>query len=152
MPLTLLSAAICSPTVEHMLSLTQGGGDGLIRNDGDTGAVTAQGTPSLYVDVGALSGYVSHRIARLASSTTLGPITVPTGGSQGDLRRIDLVQWTLGVGPNVKEGTESATPSAPSLDADSFSLAHIYCRNGMTVIKDTDDGDNGYIVDARDYI
>jgi hypothetical protein len=136
------------PDVEYRLSLAWGGGDGIIRYDGDEGDVTAQDPPSMQVDVGTFRGYVSHRFSRQAASQETAEIDAPTGGAPGDLRRIDLVQWTLAAGVNVKTGVDSATPTAPDADADSHVLAHVYCRNAMTCIKDTDDGTNGYIVQA----
>lgn len=136
-----------SAEVEYRLSLMAGGGDRVLRGDGDEGAVTAQSPLSLRVDAGTFRGYIADRMVRLAVSTQTDAIAVPnTVGSPGDETRIDLVQYSLAGGLNIKAGTEDASPAAPSADADSLVLAEIHCRNGMASVKDTDDASNGYIV------
>ena len=145
-------ALILDPNVEYFLSLTTGGGDGIYREVGSEGEVVAQDPVALKVDVGTMCGWVSNRMARIFSTTESDSVAAPTGGGAGDLRRIDRVQFTVGEGVNIVTGSESATPSAPALESDSMSLALIYCRNGMTSIKDADDSSNGYIVDDRSYL
>lgn len=135
--------------IEAFLSYAWGGGDGIIRGPG-TEAATVQTTPaSLSVQVGAFKAFVSKRTIEQPLAANAAAIVAPTGGSAGDLRRIDLVQWTYGVGLNVKAGTESGSPTAPDLDADSIPIAHLYLRKGMSSIKTADDSTNGYIVDQR---
>jgi hypothetical protein len=67
--------------------------------------------------------------------------------------RIDLVQARLNTwGISVKTGTEAASPTPPSADADCIALGRLYLRPGMTSIKDTDDSVNGYIIDVRAFL
>jgi hypothetical protein len=132
---------------EARCALAHGGGDGIIRNDGDEGLVTEKSPVSMSVFVGPFRGYIGQHFARVASTATKGPVTAPTGGSAGNLRRIDLVQFTLGtIGVNIVTGVESSTPSAPALSANSLHLALLHLRKGMASIKDADDATNGYIV------
>lgn len=147
----ILQAVPRTQLYEYMHSMSWGGGDGIIRdaNDGD---VTAQAPLAMKVNVAAFRGFINNRIVWHQSTTETATVTGPTGGSAGDLRRIDKVQYTLGTGVNIKTGTESATPSAPSTDADSLFIATISCRKGMTSIKDADDAANGFITDARTFV
>lgn len=130
--------------------LRVGDGEGIGRFLGK-GAVTAQATPSLQVDVDTFVAVVAQTLHRGATKVALPAITPPTGGTAPALRRIDLVQFTKDVGLNIKTGVEGAGPSAPVKDADSLKFAELHLRKGMTVIKDADDGTNGFIVDAREF-
>jgi len=150
MPLTLQAVPVAD--YEYVLSFAFGGGDGIIRGDGDAGEVVATDPVSMFVTVGTFRGIISHRIARRAASGNTAEFEAPTGGDPGDLRRIDLVQYTLTTGMNVVAGDESGSPEAPSVSDDSIPLAYIHHRNGEVSIKDTDDGSNGYIEDARQYV
>ena len=71
-------------------------------------------------------------------------ISAPTGDP-----RIDIVQISRYDVVSIKTGSESGSPSAPAVDANCMKLAEIYCRVGMTSVKDTDDSTNGYITDSR---
>lgn len=135
--------------LEAFIAFAWGGGDGVIRGPGTEAATVETAPASLSVRVGAFKGFVSKRGIGLDAPQNTAAIVAPVGGSAGDLRRIDLVQWTLGVGLNVKAGAESGSPSAPALDTDSIPIAHLYCRKGMVSVKTADDSSNGYIVDAR---
>lgn len=139
--------------LEHFISWAWGGGDGILRGVSDEAEAAEEGTPSLSVDIGAFSAIVSEHPVRVAAAT-VGPILPPTGGSNYDLRRKDLIQYTYGVGVNIVTGTEDASPSVPATSADSIPIAHIYCRKGMTVINTVDTGLNhdGYLVDARGFL
>lgn len=138
--------------LERRLAMAHGGGNGIMRNEGDQGAVTAQSPLSMRVDVGTFRGYINKRMARLAAVTQTQVFVAPTGGAAGEHRRTDLVQYKYGVGVHVKTGVESGAPVAPSVDADAIRLAEVRLRKGMAVIKDTDDSVNGWIVDARMFI
>jgi len=59
-----------------------------------------------------------------------------------------LENWDI----SIKPGTEASSPTAPNPDSDCIALAQLFLRPGMTVIKNTDDSTNGYIIDARNYI
>ncbi len=142
--------------LEHLIALGQGGGiSGVIRTLNE-GAVTARAPAVLRVDVDTLRGFILIdlycRDIYLATQTETTLITVPTGGSGSELRRIDLVQFTYGSGINIKEGTESGSPSAPSADPNSLVLAEIHCRNNMASVKQADDAANGWIVDRRRFL
>ena len=147
MPLTITTgpspAAVAE--IEYRLSMMNGGGDGISRGDGDEGLVEMQRPVSMKVDVGTFRGYITKSMVRHVAVTASSTITAPTGGSVGDIRRIDIVQYTLGTGVNVVAGTESASPAAPSKSANSILLANISLRKGMVSIKDTSDGTNGFI-------
>lgn len=132
--------------VQHRLSLMAGGGDGVSRGDGNDMAVAEQGTPNMTVTVDTGRGFIGNLFVRQKAIETSSTVTAPTGGSPTDLRRIDLVQFTLASGINIKAGADDPSPSAPSKDANSIVLAHLYLTNGMTSIKDADDASNGYIV------
>jgi hypothetical protein len=132
--------------VEYRLSLMTGGGDGVSRGDGNDMDVAEQGTPDMTVTVNTGRGFINNAFIRQIAIETSSTVTAPTGGAPGDLRRKDLVQFTFGSGINIKAGSESATPSPPSTDADSIVLAHLYMRSGAVSIKDSDDASNGYIV------
>jgi len=144
MPLVLCE--ISNPEFEYILSLAWGGGDGVIRNDGDEGQVVAEDPPSMKVEVGTFRGFISKRIARLAATET-PTLTKPTNND-----RIDLVQFTLGAGVNIKQGAENVSPSPPGLDSNSISFAQVYLRPGMSDIENSDNGTDGYITDIRVFI
>jgi len=146
--------------MERRLAYTQGGGDGVMRylNNGN---VVAQSPVTMRVEVQTFVGYCSMRLAQLDTQTETGLITAPTGGSEDDLRRVDIVQWTVGTGVNIKTGDETdqltgtiATDIAggyvPTVDSDSFIFAYIYCRNGMTGIENSEDASDGWIVKKED--
>ncbi len=137
--------------LERFITAHAGGGDGIVQTGAKattSGVVTAQSPLSLKVDVAAFKGQVSDALAEETAVVATAAFSVPSANP-----RIDLVQWTLGVGINIKEGTEAGAPSAPSADADSIVLANVYCRTTMTTVKDTDDSTNGYIsVDTRVFV
>lgn len=152
MPLTLHSLIPSNSDWEFWSVQLKGGGDGIWRDVLDSGLVAEQDTPAASVDVGAGAAQISGHLVRWVA-TTAGPVTFPTGGSVGDLRRIDLIEYTYGLGVQLVEGTEDAAPVAPSLDADSLALAHVYCRKGMSTVLDADDASNGYLdVTIREYV
>ena len=132
----------------YLLSLMQGGGDGVMRNDALSFLkVVAQSTPDMTVQVSVGAGFVSNRHVVQLTAEDTAAISAPTTNP-----RIDLVQIDQYDTVSIKTGSESATPSAPSADSGAMGLATIYCRVGMTVIKDTDDTSNGYLTDVRAYV
>jgi hypothetical protein len=74
-------------------------------------------------------------------------MTAPVTNPRWDLVQAEIDNRQL----SIKTGTESATPSKPPADANAVALASIYHRVGETVIKNTDDGTNGYI-DVNDRV
>jgi len=130
----------------RFVSAQQGGGDGVIRNQGSEMEVVAQATPDMTVQVGTGMGFVSDRPVELTAAEDTAAITAPTGNP-----RIDLVQIDQYDTVSIKTGSEAASPSAPSPDSGAMGLAEIYCPVGMTHIDDADGGD-GYITDARTFV
>lgn len=112
-------------------------GNGVDQNGGAL-AVTAEGTPSMAVNIGVGWAVVSGQVVALRAATTLtfvAPVTDP---------RIDLIVINqLGVVSAVA-GTENASPSAPSVPSDSLEIAKIHHVTTETHIDNTDGGD-GYI-------
>ncbi len=135
--------------LHNILALAWGGGDGVIRaaTEGDL-EVVANSPPDLSVTVRAGRAFISKFIYKLAQDTTAGPVTPPTSNPRIDLVQADLANWTV----SMLTGAESTEPSPPSPSADCIALAQIYLRVGMTCIKDTDDSENGYIIDARTFV
>lgn len=131
---------------QYRLSLMAGGGDGVLRGDGNDMDVVEQGTPNMTVQVDTGRGNINNLFIRQKVIETSSTVTAPTGGSPTDLRRKDLVQFTIGSGINIKAGVDDASPTPPAKDSNSIVLAHLYLRNGMASIKDADDSSNGYIV------
>lgn len=135
--------------VFFFLNQVWGGGEGVIRGATIKDLkVEAKLLPGMLVE--AESGYamISRMPFKLAvrTETTViaAPITHP---------RIDLVVADLESGaPVVITGTEAASPTAPSAPADTLPLAQIHIRTASTVIKNTDDGTNGYITDRRVFL
>ena len=85
---------------------------------------------------------------RLSAATQSATIAAPAANPRRDLVQARLATWDV----SVKTGTEAASPSLPSVDTDCIALAELYCKPGMTSIKDTSDGTNGYIIDARQFL
>lgn len=132
-----------------LLNEQWGGRDGVVRGAmTDDLKILASSPVSMAVNVGAgyalISGMPYKQAVQAALPSIATPITNP---------RIDLVQAKLdGWGVEVKTGVESATPVVPTLDTDAIALAEIYLLPGMSSIKDTQDGVNGYIVDTRPFL
>lgn len=136
---------------ETFISLLKGGGDGVYR-DGttDNGAVIADTPPDMTVVCGTFRGSVGRRLIHSPVAVEAA-IAAPIGGSSGDLRRVDIVQFTHGIGFNVKQGVEDAAPVAPAVDANSLLFAEVRCRRGMVAVQNADNGTDGWIVDKRVY-
>jgi hypothetical protein len=132
-----------------LLSHAWGGGSGVIRGaTTDDLQVTAQSPASLIVEVNPGYAFIENLPYRLEATTTSLAFTAPTTNPRIDLIQARLSTWDT----SVIAGTESATPVAPSPDADAIALAQIYLRPGMTSIKDSDDSTSGYIIDARTFL
>ena len=123
---------------------TNGGMTGVLRSAVFTNVynqLLVQATNSMHVLVlpGVAIGHTN--LWWLRSITHLDPMTAPVTNPRWDLVQAEIDNRQL----SIKTGTESATPSKPSADANAVALASIYHRVGETVIKDTDDGTNGFI-------
>lgn len=95
-------------------------------------------------------------VASCVNFSTEATISIPAPSANPRIDRIDFVRG-LGVnsvpgGPTRTAGTEAASPVAPAAPDNSIPLATVYCRVGMTSVKDADDSTNGYITDARVFL
>ena len=133
----------------RMLSFAWGGGNGVLRGAAEHDlAVKATMPPGMSVLVhpgyGFIAGAPYWLDGALETAEVLAPVSQP---------RIDLVQARLDTWDvSVVAGTESATPDAPDADDDCIALARLYLRPGMTVIQDTEDPVDGYIIDERTFL
>lgn len=132
-----------------LLNEAWGGGNGVVRgataNDLKTEALA---TPGLSVHVHPGYAFVNTYPFKLAQGTDTVDVAVPAAQNRIDLVQARLETWSVGI----KTGTEAGTPAAPNLDSNCLALAHLYLRPGMTCIKNSDDGTNGYIIDARVFV
>ncbi|HOB90345.1 MAG TPA: hypothetical protein PKG74_03395 [Candidatus Colwellbacteria bacterium] len=80
-----------------------------------------------------------------------GTIVKYAGGNSGSFSapssnpRIDLLCIDSAGALSIVQGTEAASPSAPTYPAGKYVIAEVYLRVGATSIKNTDDSTNGYI-------
>jgi hypothetical protein len=132
------------------LMLQQWGGQSgvLRRSPADDLAVKATSPVSLIVEIRAGYAFINSYAYRLSATTQSVSIAVPTTNPRRDLVQARLATWDV----SVKTGTEAASPALPGADTDCIALAELYCKPGMTSIKDTNDGTNGYIIDARKFL
>jgi len=136
-------------TVCYLLCLAWGGGNGVVRGAStDDLAVVAKSPPSLTVQVKPGYAFIRRLPYKLAVITDAPDPAVPTTHPRIDLVQASLETW----GVSIKQGTEAASPVAPTPDTDCIALAQIYARPGMTSIKNTDDATNGYLIDARTFL
>jgi hypothetical protein len=132
-----------------LLSHICGSAAGVIRDSAGTGLKTsAQATPGLSVQVAPGYALISRAPYKLAQTTDTTEVAPPTTNPRIDLVQAQLDTW----GISVKAGTEAATPTAPNPDVNCLALAELHLRPGMTSIKNTDDGSNGYVVDVRGFL
>jgi len=138
--------------IEMLLFLTaqQWGGQGgvLRRVPADDLAVKATSPVSLIVQVLPGYAFIGNHVYRLNGAIQSPTIAAPVGNPRRDLVQARLATWDV----SIKTGTPAASPALPSADTDCLALAELYCRPGMTSIKDTNDGTNGYIVDLRSFL
>jgi hypothetical protein len=135
--------------LQNILALAWGGGDGVIRAATENDLKVVANSPlDLTVKVSAGRAFISKFIYKLAEDATVGPVTPPVNNPRIDLVQAELANWSV----SVKPGEESANPSPPSASADCIALGQLYMRVGMTSIKDSDDGQNGYITDVRTFL
>lgn len=135
--------------VHEMIALAWGGGDGVVRGAAANDLAVVETAPaSLAVTVKSGRALISKFVYKLATDTVTSSVTVPSTDPRIDIVVARLADWSA----SVVEGTESATPTAPSPGTDEIVLAELYLRPGMTSVKDTDDGTNGYITDTRTFV
>jgi len=153
MPASISTSPVNSETTRlaRLIAYLRGAGSGLLRTPVTAGKVTAS-TPATASVIVAAGDWVNGSSIYSWAAAAAGPFAAPTGGSAGDLRRKDTVQFTIGSGVNVLTGTDDPAPSAPAVSANSIKLAEIHCRTGMTTVKDADDAANGFVVDSRVFV
>jgi len=135
--------------LEFFIAQAWGGGSGVLRNaTTDNLAVKATSPVGLSVEVRSGYAIVSNFPYKLAATTQTVPITAPTTNPRRDLVQARLGTWDI----SVKQGTEAASPTVPTPDTDAIALAQLHLTTAMTSIKDTNDGTNGYIIDARTFL
>lgn len=132
-----------------LLAEAWGGREGVLRGaDGAGLKVSATAAPGLSVSVAAGYAFIGGCPFKLAADTETVDVAAPSAENRVDLVQANLSDWSV----VVKTGTEAASPVAPGADADCIALAALYLRPGMTVVKNADDGTEGYIVDVREFV
>ena len=132
-----------------LASQAWGGGNGVVRKASDDDlSVVAKNPPALTVEVKPGYAFIGKYPYKLATATTTTAVTPPTTHPRIDLVQARLATWDI----SIKTGTEAASPLPPNPDSDCIALAQLYLRVSMTCIKNTDDGTNGYITDARTFL
>jgi hypothetical protein len=137
-------------TCERLLSYLLGGGDGVLVTSEDRTClqVIAQSSPDMSVRVNAGACIAGGQPASLSAYYDTDNIVAPTANPRIDVVEIGATAYGE-TEINIVTGVEGAVPAAPSVTSGYYKLAEIYCRVGMTSIKDTDDSTNGYITDSR---
>jgi len=109
--------------------------------------VEEQTTPDLTVQVRTGFALGPTYLLGASDAETLpesGTFTAPTSDPRIDSIGIrESGEWVI------ETGTESATPTPPTLDADVIHLADVYLRVGAVSIKNSDDSSNAYLIDKR---
>lgn len=137
---------VISVDVWAILRQTLGGADGVLRNAQVVTFlnVQANGVPDMEFDMLAGMAFVNARGVNLTAVTESTTLVAPSANPRIDVVEID----EFGV-MYVLTGTESGSPSAPSVTANRLGLAEIYHRVGSVHIDDVDDSSNSYITDKR---
>jgi len=132
-----------------LLNQAWGGGSGVLRGvTAEDLRVAARAAPGLSVEVRPGYAFINHHVYRLSQTTETVDVLPPAAHP-----RIDLVQAALSTGAvTIKQGAESATPAVPGVDSDHLALAELHLRPGMSAIKNSDDGVDGFIVDRRNFL
>jgi hypothetical protein len=112
--------------------------------------VRARSTPDMTVDVDSdySVAYVQHRTPMNYAGGTSPTLSAPGGNNRLSLLTIDrdgTLAWT--------SGSEALSPAEPTFPAGKIPLAVVWCRPGMTSIKNTDDSVNGFVyLDRRPFL
>lgn len=132
-----------------LLNSACGGTDGVIRGaTTDDLKTVALATPGMSVKVKPGYAFVGKFPYKLAATTQSADVSAPLSHPRIDLVQARLASWDIGI----KAGEEATVPVAPTADLDCIPLGRLHLRVGMTCIKDVDDGTNGYIEDAREFL
>lgn len=115
-----------------------------LNNTGTGLAPQAQSTPNMTVLVGSGVLFLEHVFVKYAGGNS-PTFTAPTTNPRIDLLTIDKSGVLA-----VTQGTEAASPAAPTYPADKYVICEIYLRTTSTSIKNADDSTHAYIYkDAR---
>lgn len=135
--------------LSFLMAQQWGGQSGVLRRSpADDLAVKATSPVSLIVQVLPGYAFINNYPYKLASTVFSATIAAPVGNPRRDLVQARLATWDV----SIKTGTPAASPALPTADTDCLALAELYCKPGMTSIKDTNDGTNGYIIDLRRFL
>jgi len=126
-------------TCLYLLNSMFGGATGISRPPLDALHATAEGTPSMTVDIAPGGGVILGQpfATRVAAALTF---TAP-----GSNPRIDIIEVNQEGVVSAVTGTEAGSPSAPTATAGAVEIAKIHHTTAETSIKDADDATNGYI-------
>jgi hypothetical protein len=109
----------------------------IIANEQSTPDMTIQVAPFSLAEIDKHVNYAGGN-----SPTFVAPVTNP---------RIDILVYDIAaVALEVRAGSENASPVAPALESGDIAIAKIYHKVGETLIKNTSDGTNGYIMALYD--
>jgi hypothetical protein len=124
--------------------------DALFTMDLGSLRARAESTPSMTVAVGSdlsvayVNGLKPMNYAGASSPT----LSAPSGNNRLSVLTIDrsnTLAWT--------DGTEATSPSEPVFPYGKLPICTVFCRPGMSSIKNTDDSVNGYIyLDRRPFL
>ena len=107
-------------------------------------------TPGMQIVLNPGIGFV-NAVPVLCITSQTSPAFVPpasTGGLRIDTVAVEATTSTMVIHPGVEVSSPS-TPAAPGVASSEELLAYVHHRHGETSILNSDDGTNGYIVDAR---
>ena len=123
--------------------------DSLFAGDLQPLRVLAQDTPDMTVQVAGDNNraYVTGNTALDYAGGNSPSFSAPGGAGE---KQIDILQINNLGTLSITSGTPTTgTPSPPTYPGDKMVVAEIFLRQGMTVIKDTDDSTNGYVFKDR---
>ncbi len=101
--------------------------------------IEAQSSPDLTVKVSTGAAFIAGVLTSAAATASLTGFAAPATNP-----RIDIVQISTAGVVSRKAGSENASPSAPTADANNLKVGEVYNRVGQTSVKDADDASNGY--------
>lgn len=138
--------------VQQVLSIiaSQAGNAVLTVNDNAPLKATASTPEDMTVRVAAGWAVIANTLAGIDQDTSLplgGIFTAPVSNP-----RIDLIILRNTGQLDILTGTETVSPSPPSVPADSMAIAQVYLRPGSTKTFNSDQGSEGYLFDARERI
>jgi hypothetical protein len=119
-------------SIDKFLCALRGGGDGVLPSGDMFEVEPTTGGATMAVKVNSGLGFVNNRRVWLDESETSPTITAPSSNP-----RIDVIQISQYSVVSVLQGTEAASPSAPSLTTGNMALAQILLSTTTTGITST---------------